>query len=323
MLVTGATGFIGHAVVRELRARGHEIRISSRDSEKARTCFPGVSEFVKWNPTEGPIPAEALEGIEGVLHLAGEPVAARRWSSRQKMRIRDSRVLGTRHFWQRIAKMRATGKAMALKTVVAGSAIGFYGDRGDELLTESSAPGTGFLAEVCRQWESEIFKPGIDVGRGIRQVAVRTGVVLGLGGGALTKLLPVFRLGAGGPVGTGRQWMSWIHVDDIARLFVEALENDAYQGVINGVAPGPVSNREFGKTLAQVLRRPALLPVPAPALRLAMGEMSHLVLDSQRVSSAALEGLGFRFRFSQLEPALKSLCKSGPRQGVDQQARPV
>lgn len=305
MLITGATGFLGLATARELLLRGHELRVVTRNARRARASFPFPAQFVECDLMEDMLPETALEGVDAVLHLAGEPVAGARWTLEQKRRIRDSRVLGTRHFWQGVAQAKAKNKALPLKAVVAGSAIGFYGNRGDEQLTESSAAGDGFLAEVCRQWENEIFRPGFDE---VRQVAVRTGVVLGLGGGALDKLLPIFRKGAGGALGSGLQWLSWIHLADLIAIFVEALENDSYRGVINGVSPHPVTNREFTRDLARVLHRPALLHAPSLAIRLAMGEMSHAVLDSQRVQPEKISRLGFKFRFPELVEALTDLC---------------
>lgn len=303
--MTGGTGFLGKAIARELLIRGHELIILSRNPEKARESFPYPARFESWDPEHAGLPAKLLEGVEAAIHLAGEPVAAKRWSPEQKRRIRESRVLGTRHFWQGVAQARAQGKLGSFKTLVSAAAIGIYGDREDEGLTETSKPGEGFLADVCRQWESEIFRPGFDE---VRTVAIRTGVVLGREGGALSKLLPVFKLGAGGPVGSGDQWMSWIHLDDIARLFAEAVENPAYRGAINGVAPMPVKNAEFTRVLARVLRRPAIVPAPAAVLKLALGEMSSVVLDSQRVKPERALRKGFQFRYADLEAALADLC---------------
>jgi uncharacterized protein (TIGR01777 family) len=305
VLITGATGFLGHAIARELLMRGHELVVASRDAEKAKRRFPFPARFETWDPEHTVLPVSVIDGVDAVVHLAGESVAAKRWSTEQKRKIRESRILGTRHFWQGVAQARAQGKATSLKTFVAGSAIGYYGDRGHKALLESTSAGEGFLAEVCQQWESEIFRPGFDE---VRTVAVRTGVVLGRESGALAKLLPVFKVGAGGPVGSGDQWMSWIHLEDIARIFAEAVDNPVYRGVINGVAPKPVNNAEFARVLGRVLHRPALLPVPALGLKLALGEMASMVLDSQRVKSDRLSREGFEFRYKDLESALKDLC---------------
>jgi uncharacterized protein (TIGR01777 family) len=305
ILLTGGTGFLGHAIASELLVRGHELVVVSRNADRARAHFPYPARFESWDPEHSVLPAAHLEGVDAVVHLAGEPVAAKRWSPEQKRRIRESRVLGTRHFWQGLAQARSQGKAGRLKAFVAGSAIGFYGHRGHKALLETTAAGQGFLAEVCQQWENEIFRPGFDE---IRTVAVRTGVVLGREGGALAKLLPVFRLGAGGPVGSGDQWMSWIHLQDIARIFAEAVENPGYRGVINGVAPKPVTNADFARALGRVLKKPALLPAPALALKLALGEMAGMVLDSQRVKPESLMREGFQFLYPELEGALQDLC---------------
>lgn len=305
VLITGATGFLGRAIAKELLLRGHELVVVSRNAEKSRSRFPFPARFISWDPVDSTFPAEELEGIHAVVHLAGESIAAKRWSPEQKKMIRDSRVLGTRHLWQGVAQARALGKTRGLRAFVGGSAIGFYGDRADETLTEAAAAGKGYLSDVCRQWESEVFRPGFDE---VRQVAIRTGVVLGLESGALAKLLPIFKTGVGGPVCNGKQWMSWIHIDDIARVFAQAVESDSWRGVINGVAPEPVTNAEFSQRLGQVLGRPAAMPAPAMVLKLAMGEMSHIVLDSQRVKPEKLLREGFEFRFRELEPALRDLC---------------
>jgi uncharacterized protein (TIGR01777 family) len=305
VLITGATGFLGHAIARELLVRGHELVVASRDASKARGRFPFPARFESWDPEHSVLPISILEGVEAIVHLAGEPIASKRWTPEQKRKIRESRTLGTRHFWQGVAQARTQGKASALKTFVAGSAIGFYGDRGHKALLESTSAGQGFLSEVCQQWEAEIFRPGFDE---VRTVAVRTGVVLGREGGALSKLLSIFKVGAGGPVGSGDQWMSWIHLEDIARVFAEAVENPVYRGVVNGVAPKPVNNTEFARTLGRVLNRPAVVPAPSLALKLAMGEMACLVLDSQRVKPERLMAEGFQFRFTELETALRDLC---------------
>lgn len=305
ILLTGGTGFLGHAIASELLVRGHELVVVSRDAKKARANFPYPARFESWDPEHSVFPIALLDGVDAVIHLAGESVASKRWSLEQKRRIRESRVLGTRHFWQGLAQARTQGKGTRLKVFVSASAIGYYGSRGHKALLESTNAGKGFLAEVGQQWESEIFRSGFD---DVRTVAIRTGVVLGREGGALAKLLSVFKLGAGGPVGGGDQWMSWIHLQDIARIYAEAVENPAYRGVINGVAPKPVTNSEFARTLGRVLNRPAVLAVPAIALKIALGEMSHVVLDSQRVKPEKLMREGFKFIFPDLDSALRDLC---------------
>lgn len=274
--LTGATGFIGGRLVPRLRARGHECVFMKRGT--------------------GP-----LEGANAVVHLAGEPVA-QRWSAEVKRRIRDSRVEGTRNLVSFVS-----GMARKPAVLVSGSAIGYYGSRGDEILTEVSEPGIGFLAEVTR--ESESAADGA-AALGIRVVKIRTGLVLGPEGGTLAKLLPIFRAGVGGPVASGRQWMSWIHADDLADLFVFALEETNLEGAFNGTAPNPVTNAEFTRELAAVLHRPAVLPVPLIALRLLYGDMAEVVASSQRVLPRATEASGFQFQYPELRVALPALLAS-------------
>jgi uncharacterized protein (TIGR01777 family) len=242
--------------------------------------------------------AESIDGVDAVVHLAGEPVA-QRWTAAVKRRIRDSRCEGTRNLVRAMS-----GVARKPAVLVSGSAIGVYGSRGDEILTESSAPGGGFLADVTREWESAADGAAA---LGIRVVIIRTGIVLGPEGGTLKKLLPIFRAGAGGRVASGRQWMSWIHADDLADLFAFAVEQASVQGALNGTAPNPVTNAEFTRELAGALHRPAVFPVPLFALRLLYGEMAEVVAGSQRVLPRAAEAAGFRFGYPELRAALEEL----------------
>jgi uncharacterized protein (TIGR01777 family) len=275
--LTGATGFIGGRLVPRLRARGHECVLMRRREG--------------W-------PAESLDGADAVIHLAGEPVA-QRWTAEVKRRIRDSRSAGTQNLVRAMS-----GVARKPAVLVSGSAIGIYGSRGDEILTESSAPGDGFLADVTREWEGAADGAAA---LGMRVVKVRTGIVLGPEGGTLAKLLPIFRAGVGGRVASGRQWMSWIHADDLADLFVFAVEEAGVQGVLNGTAPNPVTNVEFTRQLAGALHRPALFPVPVFALRLLYGEMAEVVTGSQRVLPQAAQAAGFHFRYPELRAALEQM----------------
>jgi uncharacterized protein len=277
--LTGASGFIGGRLVPRLLARGHECVSLKRGD---------------WT-------AESMDGADAVIHLAGEPVA-QRWTADVKRRIRDSRTEGTRSL---VGAM--SGLARKPAVLVSGSAIGIYGSRGDEILTESCAPGEGFLAGVTREWESTADGAAP---LGIRVAKIRTGIVLGPEGGTLAKLLPIFRAGAGGRVTSGRQWMSWIHADDLADLFAFAAEGASVQGVFNGTAPNPVTNAEFTRELAGVLHRPAVFPVPLFALRLLYGEMAEVVAGSQRVLPRAAEDAGFRFRYPKLRAALEALIAS-------------
>jgi uncharacterized protein (TIGR01777 family) len=287
-IVSGGTGFIGRRIVARLRQNGHSVAIWTRDPKAGH---------LTWDPLRGEPSTEGLTGIDAVIHLAGEPVA-QRWNDEVRAKIRDSRVLGTRRLVDAIS--RAAHKPSIL---VSASAIGIYGDRGDEILTESSAPGSGFLAEICRGWEAEADRA---TQFGIRVAKLRIGFVLGKDGGALAKLAPVFRAFAGGRLGSGSQWMPWIHADDVASLFVHAVENPVF-GVWNATAPNPVTNAEFTRELAHAVHRPALFPVPPLALKIAFGEMGQHMLDSARVVPEAALKAEFRFTYPTLEKALAAL----------------
>ncbi len=297
ILITGATGFIGRELGKELVFRGHQIRVMSRDSHRARIHLPFPAEVISGR--DG-LPARALEGIDAVINLAGEPLTAKRWTKAQKSKIRDSRVKITADLMRLVRNSK-------VKTVISASAIGFYGDRGDEVLTEESGPGSGFLAEVCRNWEEELFQGAIGMKSAPRSVAIRFGVVLGRSGGALEKLLPLFRRGLGGVVGSGRQYMSWIHIYDLVQMIVFALEDQNVKGILNGVGPEPVDNWEFTRTLAKVVSRPAALPAPAFALRVALGEMAGILTSSQKVLPTRPMDLGFKFQYPGLESALQEI----------------
>jgi uncharacterized protein len=298
VLITGATGLIGRQISRLLSAEGHQIVVLSRRPESARVVS-GASVY-PWQM--GSPPVQALEGVEAVIHLAGEPVTTSRWSNEQKRRIRDSRVIGTRHLVDAIKSVTDRPKVL-----VSASAVGFYGDRGEEELDERSAPGKGFLSEVCLEWEREATSAE---GLGLRVAVVRVGVVLSPTGGALEKMLPPFRLGIGGRIGNGRHWFPWIHIGDIAGIFKHALTTSGLSGVINGVAPGVVRNEEFTKELAAALHRPVFLPVPEWALRLMIGEMVEVVMASQRIIPRVALDSGYRFHYQALRPALQNLLKS-------------
>lgn len=297
ILLTGATGFIGRPLASALAARGDTVHALSRDPEQAARRLPDASRVFPWDGAQ--VPLEALEGVDAVLHLAGESVAER-WTPHQKARILHSRVQGTR---QIVDAMAEAGVA----TLVSTSAIGVYGDRGDEPLDESSTAGTGFLAEVCQAWEAEALRAA---DHGIRVARVRIGMVLGPGGGALEKLLLPFQLGVGGILGSGRQWMSWVHRDDVIGLFLHAADRREVSGVLNATAPHPVTNREFTATLAKTLGRPAFLPAPALALKLLLGEMAEeMLLAGQRVLPRQTEASGYRFAFPYLADALSDVLK--------------
>jgi uncharacterized protein (TIGR01777 family) len=290
--VTGSTGLVGADLVSFLTTGGHLVSRVVRNN-------PTGSDIL-WNPTAGTIDAERLEGLDAVVHLAGENIAARRWSAEQKARIRDSRVQGTKLLCETLAKLRQRPRVL-----VSASAIGFYGNRGDEVLTEASAAGNGFLPDVCRDWEAATKAAEM---AGIRVVHVRFGVILSPKGGALAKMLTPFRLGLGGRIGNGRQWMSWISLDDVIGTINHAIATDTLRGSVNSVAPNPITNRDFTKTLGRVLRRPTIFPMPAFMARLAFGEMANdLLLGSTRVLPRALSDSGYRFLHGDLEEALRHL----------------
>lgn len=302
ILVTGASGFIGRPLVERLVRTGHSVVAWSRDPEQARPMLPATCRVERWEP-RGEIDPRSLEGFGTVVHLAGESVAGPRWTTSRQRAIRSSRVDSSRRIVDAIAKLPAPRRPEAL---IAASAIGFYGDRADETLAENASPGDSFLASVCREWEAEI-DAAADLG--VRTAMLRVGIVLGRDGGALEQMLPFFRLGIAGRLGSGRQWMSWIHLDDVVEMFFRAVEDERCRGPLNAVAPEPVTNAQFTNALGSVLGRPTLVPVPALALRLVMGAQAAIVLASQRVEPAAFERLGFRFRHPSLSLALASLCR--------------
>jgi uncharacterized protein (TIGR01777 family) len=307
--VTGATGLIGRRVVAALRRRGDEVTALSRDPERAlntleRAGAPAVPDSgslqaVAWDPAAKPAPAQALAGRDAIVHLAGEEIA-QRWSASAKEKIRASRVQGTRNLVAGIAALPQSGRP---RTLVSGSAIGYYGPHGDEPLDEETQPGLGFLAQTCVAWEAEA---NAATELGLRVVTVRTGVVLDRAGGALAKMLPPFKLGVGGPVAGGRQYVSWIEPADLAGIVLAALDDERFSGAMNATAPEPVRNAELAKALGRALRRPALLPVPGMALRALYGEMSEVVTTGARVVPAKALMNGYEFRYAQLDEALQA-----------------
>jgi uncharacterized protein len=292
--ITGSTGFLGSCVVQKLLDAEYTVHALGR---RRTADLPVPVEFSEWNAVTQP-PRESLDSAGAVIHLAGEPVA-QRWTEEAMLRIRTSRVEGTRRLIDALSALEHRPEVL-----VCASAVGIYGSRGDEVLTESSsAGGADFLSRLVVEWEdtARLAEP-----LGIRVVQLRFGVVLGLGG-ALAKMLPPFRLGIGGRIGSGRQWMSWIHIEDAANLVLFALRNEAVRGPVNATAPNPVTNAEFTRELGAVLHRPAVLPVPRVALKILFGEMSEMVLASQRVVPAAAERAGFHFEYPELAPALANL----------------
>lgn len=293
--VTGATGLIGSALVARLTERGDEVTVLARDPDRARHAL-GV-EAVAWQPTAGPPPAEALAGRDGVVNLMGEKVD-QRWTAGARARIRDSRVVGTRNL---VAGLRAAEPRPGV--LVSGSAVGYYGARGDERVQETEPPGDDFLAGVVVEWEREA-----EAARslGVRVVMVRSGVVLSGRGGALKRMLLPFRLGVGGPVAGGRHYLPWIHLDDEVGILLAALDGPEWSGPVNASAPEPATSREFGRALGRVLGRPAVLPAPGLALRLLFGEMAQVVTTGQRAVPAQPLRHGYRFRHPELEGALRA-----------------
>jgi uncharacterized protein len=294
LVIAGGTGFIGSALCERLAEQGHSLAVLSR------SALPGTDgtkwQSVSWNPPAAGAWEQAVDGADGLINLAGEPIAAKRWTARQKEKIRQSRIDATG------ALVAAVGRARHKpKFLINGSAIGYYGPHGDETLTEADGPGGDFLAGTCRDWESEAAKAE---GSGLRVIRLRTGIVLGKGGGALAKMVPPFKFFIGGPLGSGKQWMSWIHLEDEIGLIAMLAERDSARGAVNATAPNPVTMEDFCRNLGRVLRRPSWAPVPAFALRALLGEMADMLLAGQRVAPAAAEKLGYHFRYPALHEAL-------------------
>ena len=283
LAITGASGFIGRRLRDLARQRGHEVVAIGRSSGD-RT----------WDPMAGPAP---LESIDAVVNLAGEPVVKGRWTAAKMERIRESRIVGTRNLVEGI-------KAASPRVLVSSSAIGYYGSRGDEELDEDSTPGDDFLADVCKGWEEEASKASI------RTACIRTGIVLGQGGGALGAMLTPFKLGLGGRLGDGKHWMSWVHLDDLAGLFLHAVENESVSGPLLGTAPSPVRNLEFTKTLGRVLGRWTILPMPRWQMRLVFGKGCVVLLSSQKCRPKRTLESGFSFAHPELEPALRQILEA-------------
>ena len=296
ILISGSTGMIGTALIETLKGQNHRI------TRLVRSPLQSSESTVQWNPATGKLNAQEIEGCDAVVHLAGESIAASRWTEAQKAKIRDSRVQGTTLLSETLAQL-----AKPPKVLVCASAIGYYGNRGDTILREDSGAGTGFLADICREWESAA-DPAKK--KGIRVVHVRTGIVLSPKGGALAKMLLPFKLGVGGIMGDGRQYWSWISLDDVIGAFQHALTNENVTGAVNAVAPRAVTNAEFTKTLGKVLSRPTIFPLPGFAARLALGEMADdLLLSSARLEPARLLATGYKFHHPELEGALHNLLQ--------------
>jgi hypothetical protein len=293
ILITGASGLIGQALIPVLTTGGHRVICLVRFKPR------GGESLVYWNPAGGDIDEPKLEGFDAVIHLAGEPITGR-WNAAKKRAIRESRAKSTRLLCETMARLSSRPRVL-----VAASASGYYGDRGDEVLREESGAGSSFLSQVCQEWEAAT-KPAAE--SGMRVVNLRFGFVLSPAGGGLAKMLPAFKMGAGGKIGSGKQYMSWIGIDDLVQIILFATTAHTLNGPVNAVAPNPVTNLEFTKTLGRVLGRPAIFPMPAFAVRLAFGEMGkELLLASTRIEPARLLSAGYQFRFPELEGALRHL----------------
>jgi uncharacterized protein (TIGR01777 family) len=295
ILIGGSSGLVGTALIKSLEAQGHEIFRLVRHAPNSKT-------EVEWSPDRYSIALARIEGFDAVINLAGESIAEGRWSDDKKRRIRESRVKGTKLLGDALANL-----TVPPKTFICASAIGYYGNRGDEILTENSSPGSEFLADVCVEWEKAT---SLAAEKGIRVVNARFGVILDKNGGALAAMLPPFRMGVGGKIGSGKQWLSWIALADVIGALNFALEHNSLNGPVNFVAPAPVTNAQFTKTLGRVLSRPTLFPIPAFGVKLIFGEKGEaLLLGGQRVAPKQLSSNGFQFEYSQLEAALASILK--------------
>jgi len=297
ILITGASGLIGKALQRSFAAKGYKMLLAGRGE-------PKNTDEIQWSVEDGFADEDLpqIEGFDAVIHLAGEGIAGLRWTDEKKKAIRESRVQGTRNLVNTLADLKQKPRVF-----ISGSAMGFYGDRGDEIVTETSPPGDTFLADVCREWEVESRRAEDS---GIRTVLLRTGIVLSKDGGALATMLTPFKFGVGGVVGSGRQWMSWVSLDDVIGIINFALENETLRGAVNVAGPNPVTNEEFTKTLGDVLYRPTFLPLPEFAVNLVFGEMGDaLLIDSTRVEPKRLKDAGYEFKFTNLRSALEHAVK--------------
>ncbi|MBL8795345.1 MAG: TIGR01777 family oxidoreductase [Planctomycetia bacterium] len=305
VFITGGTGLVGGRLISLLKQRQHEVVLLSRRASAARERFGATCTIVEGDPMQAGPWMDAAAGCDAVIHLAGENIFGRRWNEDYKKLLIESRVKSTANVVQALAR-NPKGANGTPKVLVNASAIGYYGPHGDEEIDENSPPGNDFLARLCVEWEQAAQAATT---HGMRVAIVRVGVVLDKGGGALGKMLLPFKMGVGGPVGSGKQWMSWIHNDDMAGLFALPLENAAASGPINGVAPQPVTNKEFSKALGRALSRPAFMPTPGFGLRLMLGEVANVVTSGQRVLPHKAKELGYEFRFAGIDGALADVLK--------------
>jgi len=295
-LVTGATGFVGQRVVKQLTDGGDQVVILTRNIAKGALYFGNKCQYFLWSDTSQLPPIEAFDGVDVVINLMGEGIADKRWDENQKKKIHDSRIVATSNL---VEVMKGLTKKPS--AFISASAVGIYGNRGNEEINESSSTADDFLARICKDWEESALKAK---NLGLRTAIIRIGVVIGKDGGALKKMLPIFKLGAGGPVGSGKQFMSWIHVDDIAGMFVRAGKDSSIEGIYNGTSPYPATSKDFARELGKVLHRPAFAPAPAIALKIVFGEMSQVLLDGQKVLPTKFKEKKFSYRYPTLEMAL-------------------
>lgn len=299
ILMTGGTGFVGQRLLKKLYSEGHKVVVLTRNPDKARLNESTGADFHRWDGISEDVPPEVFEGVEAVINLMGENIANKRWSEQQKQKLQKSRINATQKLVEGIEK----NIKEPLKVFISASASGYYPVNSGNTLDESCGAGSGFLSKLCQDWEAAT--EGLTKTQ--RKIISRTGVILGPEAGALNKLLPIFKIGAGGPIGDGSMMMSWIHVEDMVKAISEWLTEDKYDGVYNMVAPNPVTNKVFTKALAKAVRRPAIFPVPPFMLKLMMGEMSTIVLDSQKLVPKRLEEAGFKFNHPEIEEALIDL----------------
>jgi uncharacterized protein (TIGR01777 family) len=295
LVITGASGFIGTALCRELLQRGHTLTLLTRGAPREPNS--AAKRWHHWTPGTLRDWDTEIEGVDGVINLAGEPIADEKWSATQRRRLEKSRVDATHVLVQACAKAQRRPRFF-----ISASAVGYYGPHGDEIVTEETPPGSDFLAQLCRNWEEEALRARE---LGMRVVVLRTGIVLGQGG-ALQKMVPPFKWYSGGPIGSGKQWMSWIHLEDQVRLTLHLMENQQASGPVNATAPNPERNKDFSRALGKVLHRPSWMPVPGFLLRMGLGEMADMLLTGQRVIPVAAQKLGFEFRYPNLPEALKA-----------------
>jgi uncharacterized protein (TIGR01777 family) len=299
VLVTGATGFVGSRVVKELKNHGFKVIVTTRSTVSAAMTLGSDVEYVEWKDFYQEPDFSKIKKIDVVINLMGENISSRRWKEEQKKIILDSRVIATKNLLKSFSSLESKPKVF-----LSASAIGIYGDKGDELLKENASFGDDFLAKVCAEWEKVVM----DSRAKFERMAIfRIGVVLGKGGGAMKKMVPAFKLGVGGPIGEGKQFMSWIHVDDLSKMFVSAVTNKKYNGILNAVSPYYVTNKEFSFALAKILQKPCLFKTPKFALDLLMGEMSTVILASQKISNEKVKEIDFHYQYPTVELAIKDV----------------